>query len=163
MEAEFWRKRIEDEIWRGKGWAREDSECWHVRMENISWRKEERIRDEEELGWSLDLGREDYVGKEEKRQRRKEVWKRRLERDCLKRIKTGMAIHQSNALFKGYCQTSTIFNFIKGSLSNLQKKIQHINGSTIPDCLDDFGCSSFFIIIFLYNLRNYRICQNLHG
>jgi len=40
---------------------------------------------------------------------------------------------------------------IKGKLNNFQKKIQHINGSTITDCLDNSSCGkhctlSIFVI-----------------
>jgi len=56
------------------------------------------------------------------------------------RVKVGIAIYQSNALFKGYRCPSINFNFINGTLCNLQKKVQHINSSTIPDRLDNSRC-----------------------
>ena len=34
----------------------------------------------------------------------------------------GIAIHQSKALFKGYCRPSENFNFIKGTLYNIKKE-----------------------------------------
>ena len=47
------------------------------------------------------------------------------------RFKVVIALHQSKALFKGYCRPSKNFNFIKGILRNLQNKTQHMNGPTI--------------------------------
>jgi len=59
------------------------------------------------------------------------------------KIRVGIAIYQSKALFKGFCHPSYNFNFIKGILRNLKKKIHQIKGSTIPDHLDNSRCSSF--------------------
>ena len=51
------------------------------------------------------------------------------------RFKVGIAIHQSIALFKGYFRPPYNFNFIKGTLYNLQKKIQRQNGTAILEGL----------------------------
>ena len=53
----------------------------------------------------------------------------------------GIAIYQLKALFNGYCRPSQNFNFIKGILHNLQKKIR-MNGSAILDGLDDYRCGN---------------------
>ena len=61
------------------------------------------------------------------------------------RIKVGMAIYQPKTRFKCFYRPLENFNLIKGTLHNEQKKIQCMNSSTIPDCLDDARCSGFFI------------------
>jgi len=53
-----------------------------------------------------------------------------------------IAIHQSKAHFKGYCCPSENFNFIKGTVYNLQKKIQRQNGTSILDGLHNSRCDS---------------------
>jgi len=78
--------------------------------------------------------------------------------DCLMRIKVGIAICQSKALFKSYCHPPYNFNFIlRDTLKFTLKKFQLINGSTIQDRLDDSRCGSFLC------LCSSRLCQNLHG
>jgi len=57
------------------------------------------------------------------------------------RIKAGrIAIYQSKALFKGFYSPLQFFH----ALHNQQKKIQHMNSSTFPSCLDDSRHSRFF-------------------
>ena len=50
-------------------------------------------------------------------------------------------LHFQNAIIY-----TTVFLFIKGTFKNQQKKIYQMNGSTIPDCLDDSRCGSFFCV-----------------
>ena len=59
------------------------------------------------------------------------------------RIKVGIAMYQSKALFKGFCHPSSNLNFIKGKLHNQKKKIQRMNSPAISNCLGDSRCDSF--------------------
>jgi len=77
-----------------------------------------------------------------------------LLRDCLTIFKVGIAIHQSKALFKGYS------NFIKGTLYNLQKKIQHQNGLAILDRLHNSRYSSFCCVRVIYRYI-VHVCSSL--
>ena len=59
------------------------------------------------------------------------------------RIKVGIAVYQSKALFQ-YCGCpSQKFNFMKGVLCNLQKTVQHIYSRAMADCLDDIDAGYF--------------------
>ena len=66
------------------------------------------------------------------------------------RNKAGIAIYQSNALFKGYCRPSYNFNFIKGTLHSQQKKIQRMNDHIILDGLHNFRCGSFCCVRVIF-------------
>ena len=63
------------------------------------------------------------------------------------RIRVGIAIYQLIALFKSFYRPLKFCNF---TLCNLQKKIQHMGSSPIPDCLDNSRCGSF---LCLHNFR----------
>ena len=76
------------------------------------------------------------------------------------RIQVVIAIYQSNAIFKAYCPPSIKFNFIKGTLHNQQKKIQHMNGSTILDVLNISRCGSFRYVCVI--LDDAKICMYTH-
>ena len=72
------------------------------------------------------------------------------------KTEVGIALYQLNALFKGFYRPFQNFNFIKGTLHNKQKKVQHMNRPTVPDCLDNSRCGSFF-----WCLCNSRFHQNI--
>ena len=74
------------------------------------------------------------------------------------RFKVGIAIHQSKALFKGYCRPSSNFNFTKGTFYNLKKKIQRQNGSAILDGLHNSRCGSFHCVCII--LDDAIICMD---
>ena len=81
-------------------------------------------------------------------------------RDCLMRIKVGIAIYKSKALFKGYCHPSYNFNFIEGTLHSEQKRIQHMNGPTILDGLHNSRCDSFCCVRVILDVAAF--CMDKH-
>jgi hypothetical protein len=76
------------------------------------------------------------------------------------RFKVGIAIHQLKALFKGYCRPSLNIYFIKETLYNLQKKIQHQNGLAIQDGLHNSRCGSFCCVRVI--LDDAIVCMDIH-
>ena len=57
-----------------------------------------------------------------------------------------MLLYHLIHLFKSLDMRPWIFLFLKGTLHNLQNKIQRINPSTISDCLENSRCCSFFCV-----------------
>ena len=78
----------------------------------------------------------------------------------IKVIKVSIAIYKSKALFKGYCHPSWNYNFMKGTLHNQQKKIQHMNGFTILDGLYNSRCDSFCCDSVILDAA--KICMDKH-
>ena len=82
-------------------------------------------------------------------------------RDCLTRLKLGIAICTSiENSFQGQLSPITNSNFIKGTLYNLQKKIQHQNGSAILDGLHNSRWGSFHFVCVILDDAN--ICMDNH-
>jgi len=69
------------------------------------------------------------------------------------RIKVGITIHHSKALFSRAFTARNLIYFIKGTICNLQ----YINSSAIPDCLNNSRYGSFLCP------HNSRLRQNIHG
>ena len=79
-----------------------------------------------------------------------------LQIGCLMRIKVGIAKFQSTKLYsRAFTTHYFLFYFIKGTLCNSGKKIQHMDTSAIPDCLFNLRWGKH--VCLAYSLSYYSI------